>query len=92
MVLKYVTKNGVRYHEPPYAKEQEAEFYRCVRRGPITVARPASDHQTTNKQQTTSKTDPLSTAPQRWSWGGACLRLEPVIGVNLRLVDRDARF
>jgi len=41
MVLKYVTKNGVRYHEPPYAKEQEAEFYRCVGRGPITVARPA---------------------------------------------------
>jgi hypothetical protein len=24
MVLKYVTKNGVRYHEPPYTKEQEA--------------------------------------------------------------------
>ena len=30
MVLKYVTKNGVRY---PYTKEQEAEFYRCVGRG-----------------------------------------------------------
>jgi hypothetical protein len=28
MVLKYVNKNGVRYHEPPYTKEQEAEFYR----------------------------------------------------------------
>jgi hypothetical protein len=41
MVLKYVTKNGVRYHEPPYTKEQEAEFYRCVGWGPITVARPA---------------------------------------------------
>ena len=41
MVLKYITKNGVRYHEPPYTKEQEAEFYRCVGRGPITVARPA---------------------------------------------------
>ena len=24
MVLKYVTKNGVRYHEPPCTKEQEA--------------------------------------------------------------------
>jgi len=24
MVLKYISKNGVRYHEPPYTKEQEA--------------------------------------------------------------------
>jgi hypothetical protein len=35
MVLKYVTKNGVRCHEPPYTKEQEAEFYRRVGGGPI---------------------------------------------------------
>ena len=43
MVLKYVTKNGVRYHEPPYAKEQEAGFYSRTAGGPVTVARPAGD-------------------------------------------------
>ena len=43
MILKYVTKNGMRIHEPPYTKAEEDEFYRRVGRGPITVARPAGD-------------------------------------------------
>ena len=37
-----------------------------------------------NNKQTTSKADPLPTAPQRWSPRPPCHRIEPVIGVNLR--------
>jgi hypothetical protein len=43
MVLKYVTKNGMRIHSPPYTEAEEAEFYRRIGGGPVTVARPPSD-------------------------------------------------
>jgi len=36
MILKYVTKNGMRIHEPPYTKAEEDEFYRRIGGGPIT--------------------------------------------------------
>jgi hypothetical protein len=42
MVVK-VDKYGNRYHAPPCTKAEEAEFYRRIGGGPITVARPASD-------------------------------------------------
>jgi hypothetical protein len=53
MVLKFVTPNGGRVHGPPYTKEEEDDFYRRNGRGPITVARPASDRKapTSPKQQ-----------------------------------------
>ena len=38
MVLKYVTKNGVRYHKPPYTKAEEDEFYWRNADGAVTVA------------------------------------------------------
>jgi len=58
MVLKYVTKNGMRIHEPPYTQAEEDEFYRRVGGGPITVARPASDRkeQTPKQQPSPGKT------------------------------------
>lgn len=43
MVVKYITKGGSRIHGPPYSKAEEAEFYRRIGGGPITVARPPSD-------------------------------------------------
>ena len=49
MVLKYVTKNGMRIHEPPYTQAEEDEFYRRVGGGPITVARPASDRKASER-------------------------------------------
>ncbi len=49
MVLKYVSKNSVRYHEPPYTKEQEAEFYRRVGGGPIIVGSPASNRKASER-------------------------------------------
>ena len=42
MVLKYVTKNGMRIHEPPYTQAEEDEFYRRVGGGPVAMARPTS--------------------------------------------------
>jgi hypothetical protein len=42
MVVK-VTKSGMRVHEPPYTKPEEAEFYRRIGGGPVTVARSAGD-------------------------------------------------
>ena len=30
MVLKYITKNGTRIHEPPYTQAEEDEFYRRI--------------------------------------------------------------
>jgi hypothetical protein len=56
MILKYVTKNGVRLHEPPYTKEEEEDFYRRNARGPVTVARPAAD-KTTNKESAKKRSD-----------------------------------
>jgi hypothetical protein len=53
MVVK-VDKWGNRYYEPPYTKAEEAEFYRRIGGGPITVARPASDR----RQQTSPKQPP----------------------------------
>jgi hypothetical protein len=43
MVVK-VDKYGNRYHEPPYTKAEEDEFYRRVGGGPVTVARPDGEH------------------------------------------------
>ena len=43
MVVKHVFPSGTRLHEPPYTEAEEAEFYRRNGRGPVTVARPASD-------------------------------------------------
>jgi len=40
MVLKK-TPGGTPYLEPPYTPEEEADFYRRVGRGPVTVVRPA---------------------------------------------------
>jgi hypothetical protein len=48
MVLNYIDKSGSRIHGPPYTKAQEAEFYRRVGRGPITVARPADRKEPTS--------------------------------------------
>jgi hypothetical protein len=41
MVLKY-TPNGIAYHEPPYTEAEEADFYRRVGGGPVSVVRPAT--------------------------------------------------
>ena len=57
MVLKYIDKFGNRIHGPPYTEAEEAEFYRRVGGGPITVARPASDRAVddpSNSKQTTN--------------------------------------
>jgi hypothetical protein len=52
MVVK-IDKHGNRIHSPPYTKAEEAEFYRRVGRGPVTVVRPAGERtrQTSPKQQ-----------------------------------------
>ncbi len=42
MVLKEDLFGKV-YHKPPYMKAEEAEFYRRVGGGLVTVARPAND-------------------------------------------------
>jgi hypothetical protein len=42
MVVK-VDKWGNRYHEPPYTKAEEEDFYRRTGGGPVTVARPIGD-------------------------------------------------
>jgi hypothetical protein len=39
MVVKYITPNGTRIHEPPYTKAEEADFYRRWNSGPLTVYR-----------------------------------------------------
>jgi hypothetical protein len=57
MVLKYVTKHGVRIHEPPYTKAEEDEFYRRIGGGPVTVARPASDRKATERDDDGSGKD-----------------------------------
>jgi hypothetical protein len=50
MVLKYIDKKtGCRIHGPAYTKAEEDEFYRRVGRGPITVARPASDRKASER-------------------------------------------
>jgi hypothetical protein len=41
MVTKY-TPNGNPYREPPYTAAEEAEFYRRVGGGPVTVVKPAA--------------------------------------------------
>jgi hypothetical protein len=48
MVVK-IDKHGNRYHEPPYTKAEEDEFYHRIGGGPITVARPASDRKATER-------------------------------------------
>jgi hypothetical protein len=40
MVTRY-TKKGNAYREPPYTAEEEAEFYRRMSGGPVTVVKPA---------------------------------------------------
>jgi hypothetical protein len=41
MVRKY-TPNGTPYREPPYTAAEEAEFYRRVGGGPVSVVKPAA--------------------------------------------------
>ena len=57
MVVK-VDRYGNRYHSPPYTKAEEAEFYRRIGGGPVTVyrARPAAD-KTTNKKGGKKRSD-----------------------------------
>jgi hypothetical protein len=62
MVLKYVTKNGMRIHEPPYTQAEEDEFYRRVGGGPVTVARPAGDR---TKQTSPAPRHPSPEKPRR---------------------------
>jgi hypothetical protein len=38
MVLK-TNKHGLSWHEPPYTKAEEHEFYRSVNAGPMTILR-----------------------------------------------------
>ena len=38
MVIRY-SENGLPYSEPPYTKEEEADFYRRVGNGPVTVVK-----------------------------------------------------
>jgi hypothetical protein len=40
MVMKR-TPNGTWYQEPPYTAAEEAEFYRRMSGGPVTILRPA---------------------------------------------------
>jgi hypothetical protein len=37
MVLKYVTKTGMEFHEPPYTEEEELETYRRMAAGPVAI-------------------------------------------------------
>ena len=41
MVLKRTPKGNL-CREPPYTREKEAEFYRRVSDGPVTVVKPAA--------------------------------------------------
>ena len=41
MVTKYTPKRNP-YREPPYTEVEEADFYRRVGGGPITVVKPAA--------------------------------------------------
>jgi hypothetical protein len=41
MDLRY-TPNGTPYQEPPYTPAEEAEFYRRMSGGPVTVVKPAT--------------------------------------------------
>jgi hypothetical protein len=51
MVLKYIDKKtGCRIYGPPYTEAEEADFYKRVGRGPVTVVRPAGD-KTTKKSE-----------------------------------------
>jgi hypothetical protein len=50
MVTRY-TKKGNAYREPPYSAEEEAEFYRRMSGGPITVVKPAPAAATKQKPQ-----------------------------------------
>lgn len=52
MVVK-IDKHGNRIHSPPYTKAEEAEFYRRVGGGPLTVYR-----------STDARKGPTSSKPQ----------------------------
>jgi hypothetical protein len=42
MALKFVTKNGVKCHGPPYTKAEEAAFYGAWNRPTMTVLKDKS--------------------------------------------------
>jgi hypothetical protein len=95
MVVKF-DKWGNRYHEPPYTKAEEAEFYRRIGGGPVTVARPASDKRTNKKAQKSvaiKRADPLR---QRQKKGGVarevCHRDHRYSVLISRLPERDAHL
>lgn len=39
-MIKRIDERGGVYHEPPYTPEEEADFYRRVADGPVTVVKP----------------------------------------------------
>ena len=43
MVVQHVFPSGTRLHGPPYTEAEQDDFYKRIGRGPVTVARPASD-------------------------------------------------
>jgi hypothetical protein len=61
MVVK-IDKHGNRIHSPPYTKAEEAEFYRRVGGGPVTVVRPADDRKAPTSQ---GPQQPSPTKPRR---------------------------
>ena len=50
MVIRYVTKNGVFVHGPPYTEEEEQDLYRRMDGGPWTVLRTAKAPQTADPE------------------------------------------
>ena len=38
-MVRRITPKGTPYHEPPYTPEEEADRYRRVGRGPVTIVR-----------------------------------------------------
>jgi len=51
MVLWFVTPLGQKVHKPPYTKAEEADFYRRIGHGPLTVARQKGYGQSHQGQQ-----------------------------------------
>jgi hypothetical protein len=54
-MVKRITDNGTVYHEPPYTKEEEIDFYRRMSGGPITVLRGAPSPQPQTPQPSNKK-------------------------------------
>jgi hypothetical protein len=65
MVLKFVTKNGVRVHGPPYTKAEEDDFYRRWNSGPLTVYRSSDERKAPTSQEPQPPDNRVNRDPRR---------------------------